>query len=132
VPLSRNRPADPTRVALDALASYRLTRLLVSDGIADRPRSALIDRLNRRGNRKVVELIECPWCTGFWVAVGVVAARRIVPRAWDPIARVFAYSAAAGLVASRVRSMDDTHDVTTRLVEEDDAAGVDAAPVAAW
>jgi hypothetical protein len=113
---------DPTVVALDALASYRLTRLLVSDGIADRPRSALTERLNRRGNRKVVELIECPWCTGFWVALGTVAARRLVPTVWDPIARVLAYSAAAGLVATRVRSMDDTHDVTTQLVERNEVA----------
>jgi hypothetical protein len=110
---------DPTTVALDALASYRLTRLLVSDGIIDRPRGALMERLRRRERHKLVELIECPWCTGFWVALGVVAARRLAPSVWDPIARVFAYSAAAGFVATRVRSLDDTHDVTSRLVEHD-------------
>jgi hypothetical protein len=123
---SRTRPLDPTTVAVDAMASYRLTRLLISDGIADRPRSALTGSLRGRGNRKLVELIECPWCTGFWVAVGVVAARRLVPAAWDPVARILAFSAAAGLVASRVRSLDDTHEVTTRLVEEDSGPSVDS------
>jgi hypothetical protein len=112
---------DPTTVALDALASYRVTRLLVSDGIIDRPRDALMERLRRRERDKLVELIECPWCTGFWVALGVVVARRLAPRVWDPIARVFAYSAAAGFVATRVRSLDDTHDVTSRLVEDNGA-----------
>lgn len=106
-------------MALDALASYRLTRLLVSDGIVDRPRDALMERLRRRERHKLMELIECPWCTGFWVAIGVVAARRLVPRAWDPVAHVLAYSAAAGFVATRVRSLDDTHDVSSRLVEHD-------------
>ena len=121
MPRFRSRPLDPIQVAFDALASYRVTRLLVSDGIANRPRDALTARLERRGHRKLVELIECPWCTGFWVAAGVVAARRLAPRAWDPLAEVLAYSAAAGLIASRVRSLDDTHDVTTQLVAEEAA-----------
>ena len=102
-------------LAVDALASYRVTRLLVSDGIVDRQRDALVDRLRRRGHRKLVELSECPWCIGFWVACGVVAARRVVPRAWSPVAEAFAFSAVSGLLATEVRSLDDTHDVTQQL-----------------
>jgi hypothetical protein len=90
-------------LAVDALASYRVTRLLVSDGIVDRQRDALVDHLRRRGHRKLVDLSECPWCIGFWVACGVVAARRAVPRAWSPVAEAFAFSAVSGLLATEVQ-----------------------------
>src|SRR4051794_36902420 len=104
------RSSQTVDLVVDALASYRVTRLLVSDRIVDRHRDALVDRLRRGGHRKLVELSECPWCIGFWVACGVVAARRVVPRAWSPIAEVFAFSAVSGLLPSGVRSMDDTHE----------------------
>jgi hypothetical protein len=107
---------NPTAdLLVDALASYRVTRLLVSDGIVDRQRHAVVDRLRRRGHRKLVELSECPWCIGFWVACGVVAARRVIPRTWAPVAQAFAFSAVSGLLASEVRSLDDAHDVTEQL-----------------
>jgi hypothetical protein len=104
---------------VDALASYRVTRLLVSDGIFDRQRDAIVDGLRRRGHRKLVELSECPWCIGFWVACGVVAARRLVPRPWGPVAETFAFAAVSGLLASEVRSLDDAHDVTEQLETAD-------------
>ncbi len=114
------RHTNPTAdLLVDALASYRVTRLLVSDGIVDRQRHAIVDRLRRRGHRKLVELSECPWCIGFWVACGVVAARRAVPRTWAPVAEAFAFSAVSGLLASEVRSLDDQHDVTQQLESAD-------------
>ena len=102
-------------LVIDALASYRVTRLLAGDGIIERQRDAFVDRLRRGGHRKLVELSECPWCIGFWVACGVVAARRTVPRAWSPVAEAFAFSAVSGLLASEVRSMEDTHEITQHL-----------------
>ncbi len=109
------RQTNPTAdLVLDALAAYRVTRLLVSDGIVDRQRGAIVDRLRRGGHRKLVELSECPWCIGFWVACGVVAARRAIPRTWAPVAEAFAFSAVSELVASEVRSLDDAHDVTAQ------------------
>jgi len=114
---SIRRPgSDAALVAVvDALAAYRLTRLLVSDGIADRPREALLRGLRSREHLKLVELVECPWCIGFWVASAVVIARRAVPHLWGPVADVFAFSATAGIVASAVRSMDDSHSVAEVL-----------------
>jgi hypothetical protein len=111
---------EPLAFTIDALASYRITRLLVSDGIGDRPRAAVVGRLRKRRWQKAAELVECPWCTGFWVALGVVIARRVVPAAWQPVSEVFALSAAAGLLASRVRSMDDTHDAIGHMTENSD------------
>src|SRR5688572_17269223 len=93
----------PVDGAIDALATYRVTRLLVSDGVADRQRAALLERLRRDEHHKLVELIECPWCTGMWVAAAVVAGRRVAGRWWAPVAQMLAFSAVAGLLASEVR-----------------------------
>jgi hypothetical protein len=119
--IAHRRPEALT-AAFDALAVYRLTRLLLNDGIVDRPREAALARLRRRNNLKLVELIECPWCTGFWAAAGVVLTRRTAPRLWEPISSVLAFSAAAGLLASRVRSWDDSHQVTERIVDADEVS----------
>jgi hypothetical protein len=48
--------------------------------------------------------------SGFGSRGGSDPPRRVVPRAWSPIAEVFAFSAESGLLASEVRSMDDTHE----------------------
>lgn len=84
-------------LVVDALATYRLTRLIVEDRIAERPRAAL-----RARSPFLDELLACSWCTSVWAAVGVVVARQVAPRAWEPLARVLALSAVAGLVATAV------------------------------
>lgn len=48
---------------------------------------------------KVAELVTCRWCAGMWLSAGVVAAARLAPRAWRPLARALAFSAAAALIA---------------------------------
>lgn len=58
-------------VALVALASHRLTRLVTSDRIGDRPRNAILARLDPDG--LTAYLVTCSWCAGFWVA-GLVTA----------------------------------------------------------
>jgi hypothetical protein len=95
-------------LVVDALATYRITRLLISDGILDRPRSAVLTRF--RAHQKFVEFVECPWCLGFWISASVVLARRVAPKPWNIAAETLAFSAVSGLVASRVRTLDDVHD----------------------
>jgi hypothetical protein len=115
---SRVPARDIVTLLVDALATYRITRLLVTDGICDRPREAVLARLREREHTKLVELVECPWCTGFWVAGAVVVARRAAPRPWGLVAEILSYSAAAGIFASAVRSMDDQHDMAEEIQEE--------------
>lgn len=86
-----------------AIAAARVTRLVVEDAIADRPRKWLLRRFPNEGQyvdgpapkgahwrtqainsqpvRWVVtkgsfvgELISCPWCVGFWIGCAWVAA----------------------------------------------------------
>ncbi len=90
-------PTVTVELSVDALAAYRLTRLATTDAIADVPRTAL-----QRRSVFLLDLLNCPWCTSVWVSFGVVAARRSVPRLWDPVATALALSAVAGFIAERV------------------------------
>lgn len=105
---------------VDALAAYRLTRLATADVISESWRRSVVDRVvadepdtadARSADTaqevvdglpdppKVARLITCRWCAGIWIAGGVVAARRLAPRAWTPVATGLALSAAATLLA---------------------------------
>lgn len=122
-------------IVIDALAAYRLTRLVTLDTITEGPRRAVVRKafldspgaalphgwadwmstpatsypaaefvagVREAGDHaipKAADLITCRWCAGVWVSAGVIAARALVPKLWDPVARVLAVSAAAALVA---------------------------------
>jgi hypothetical protein len=49
--------------------------------------------------------VDCPWCIGFWISVGVVGAATLAPRAWRPLATALAFSAVVANIA--VREPDD-------------------------
>lgn len=93
--------ADPVALALDALAAFRLTRLIVDDAIIDAPRDAIHARLDRGGPvaAKIAEGLDCYWCVGLWVAVAVAAGRSTA--AWRAARYPLALSAATGILAGR-------------------------------
>lgn len=83
------------------LAAYRLTRLWTRDSLPPLPAFRQYV-LTRWGTRPWSELVDCPWCSGFWISLGVVLV------ASSPAAPVFqwvavplAISAVVGLIASR-------------------------------
>lgn len=113
---------------LDAIATYRLTRLVTADDLAAVPRDAVVrwsyehsrDLAGRRraasgggapvegwsdyaigddNPPKLATLVTCRWCASMWLGLGVVAARRLFPRAWAPLASALTYSAGAALLA---------------------------------
>ena len=104
---------------VDALAGYRLTKLVTSDVITAGIRDRFIAHAYARSGRpdepvgetwtdqamhdevapKPATLFTCRWCAGMWIAFGVVAARRAAPRVWEPVADALAISAAAALLA---------------------------------
>lgn len=117
----------PTLV-VDAVAAYRLTRLVTDDEILHRQREAFIARTYRWASPaenavdagiltggtwtetaivdtadhaapKLATLVTCRWCAGIWIGFGVVAARRLAPRAWAPVAEALSVAAAAALLA---------------------------------
>lgn len=117
------------RLLVDALAAYRLTRLVTTDEITEEVRARVVqaafdragvtfefhpeqelvaDALERYRDRygdppKLATLVTCRWCTGVWTAFGVVALRRLAPRAWAPVAEALALASAAALVAGLER-----------------------------
>lgn len=115
-----------TSLVVDAVAAYRLTKLVTSDEILHRQREALVRAAYVRAGMgdsdptiefggtwteqaiedththdapRLATLVTCRWCAGVWIAAGVVAARRLAPRAWSPAAEALAASAAAALLA---------------------------------
>ncbi len=105
---------------LDALACYRITRLVTADTILNGPRDALVRKAyERQGGLTAVEPSEgwttfamddpdaprltslawCRWCSSVYVGFAVVVARRRFPRQWAPIAEALAFSAGAALLA---------------------------------
>jgi hypothetical protein len=90
---------------VDTFASYRITRLIVTDKFPPTMalRKAILDRFpEEEGGVEPwpAQLIQCPWCMGFWVALGVVLARRFVP-GWKYLGKAFAMSAVSGLIAEK-------------------------------
>lgn len=84
-----------------ALAAYRLTRLWTRDSLPPLPRFRHYVR-ERWDGRAVVDLVDCPWCVGFWIAVGVVVVSASpLAGAWQWVALPLALSAVTGLLAMR-------------------------------
>jgi Protein of unknown function (DUF1360) len=98
--LSTLKANDALVLAVDALATFRLTRLLVEDEITSPIRKAVWKRYDP-SDSKLGYLFTCPWCVSIWVGAGIVAARYAAPAQWEPVARVFAGSAVTGMIAER-------------------------------
>lgn len=84
---------------MDAIATYRLVRLAQRDHLP--PVEHARHRLCTDGPAWVAELLDCPWCLSFWVALGVIAARRFTPRLWRPLALALTYSAVTGFITEQ-------------------------------
>lgn len=78
------------------LASFRLTRLFVYDKITQFvrdffQRTTLVDgvivreKYGRGPLRTLSDLLDCPWCTGVWVALPVIFFYFYTPFAWYPL-----------------------------------------------
>lgn len=101
----------PILLLLDALACYRLTRLVVADSLTEPARRWLIgsvptsdhmldgSRISVAARPRLAEFLSCPWCVSFWTAIGVVLMQSWIPSAWLYVSAVLAFSALAGLLS---------------------------------
>lgn len=89
-------------LATDALAVHRLTRLVVTDEIAARPRAHVMRALKAGGYEKAMDGLRCEWCTAVWVAAAATVARAVAPRGWRRAARVLALADLSGIITSHV------------------------------
>lgn len=82
-----------------ALASYRLTRLLVIDTIFEPMRDAIWSRF--APSHPVGYLFTCMWCMSIWVSSLLVLCYTIFSTVTLVFAMIFALSAVASLIAAR-------------------------------
>lgn len=66
-----------TEYLLDALATWRLVRLISRDDITEPARSAFIDWTLRTDHRKLRTLIQCGHCLGIWCAALVLVVKHL-------------------------------------------------------
>ena len=94
-------PADwftPLLLLLDALAVYRVTRLVTEDHL---PLGPLRDHIQDRWPGSLLaEWLGCPWCSGMWVSAGVLLLHAAFPTQWPYVAAALALAAVAGLLSS--------------------------------
>lgn len=82
-------------VAVDSLATARLTTLVTADIITVRPRHWVAQR-----SMAWFDFLSCGWCTSIWLAAGVVLATVFLPGAWVYPAAGLAFSEVAGLASA--------------------------------
>jgi hypothetical protein len=100
-----------TLLALDGLAVFRLTRLLISDTITAPVRERLYgrrpgvtrdmggERIMVAARPRLAEFLSCPWCVSPWLAAAVTACQALAPAVWLYPSCVLAFSAMAGLLS---------------------------------
>ena len=97
-------------VALIALATHRLTLLVIDDRITQRPRLWAQGRFEDRYERRTgvhsdqewlsagAYFLSCPWCVGIWVAAAVTAGTSFVVDVPLPVLTWLAASTVTGLL----------------------------------
>lgn len=92
---------DLDTLVIAALAVARLTRLVTTDRITERPRNWVLQRL--KAESLTAYLIVCDWCASFYVGLGVAAVGGLAGLwtwAWTvPLGLAFSY--VAGWLASK-------------------------------
>lgn len=93
-------PIDPFTFILLSLATYRLTRLVLLDEIAEPLRERIWKRFPP--HTKFGYLFTCFWCFGFWTSILVVVLYLLVPPIAYVVSLVLSISAVVGIVSSRM------------------------------
>ena len=99
---------DGIRLAVQAAAAYRVTRLLQEDQLPPLP--ALRQKMTwlvthgepSRLQGELIYMVNCSWCLGFWVSVAVLLADALAPRLWRPLATALALSALVGVARTKL------------------------------
>jgi hypothetical protein len=94
-------PLAPLAALIDALAVYRLTRLIIEDEVTEPVRDAVQQRFGAPHESRLSYLLTCPYCVSVYAAAAVSVADMIAPRFWRPVSRALALSAAVCLVYDR-------------------------------
>lgn len=81
-----------------ALAAFRLTHLVVFDGIAEPLRIALQNR------PFIGDLVACYWCAGIWISAGLVTGLAFWPALFQWVLLVLAVAGVQALIELSVQA----------------------------
>jgi hypothetical protein len=93
--------SSPVDLAVQALAAYRLTRLVIEDEITEPLRDKVVARFGPPSSSKISYLVHCPHCVSMYASAGIVMADMMAPRLARPVIRALALSAAVSLAYER-------------------------------
>jgi len=88
-------------LAISALATYRLTRLITTDEITS-PIRDRIWKTHPPESSRIGYAITCNWCSSVYAASALQISRIIAPKTTTAVETILALSAVAGLVAARL------------------------------
>jgi hypothetical protein len=90
-------------LALGALATYRLTKLIRDDKITEDLRNFVFERYGEPDDHKVSYLVTCPWCLSIYFGAAVSSVRIIFPNSKLVSAGIeaLAFSALTGMLVER-------------------------------
>ncbi len=92
----------PWRLLVDALATYRLVKLVRDDRITEPARQAVEARTGPPDRSKVTYLLNCPWCLSIYFGAALTLGRRRWPTATAVLSRPLALSALTGLATTHL------------------------------
>jgi hypothetical protein len=87
-------------LVVDAVAVYRLTKLVIDDEILADIREKVWEKYPPE-TTKIGYLTTCPWCVSIWMAGLVFALRKVSPELATYISSTLAASAATGIAYAR-------------------------------
>lgn len=93
---------DALKFGVNALATYRIARLVTQDSITANLREKAFQKFGEES--LVSEWFRCSWCVSMWAAAGIVVADKVAPQQWPRVATVLALSAIAGATAQQLNT----------------------------
>lgn len=96
------RTEGPLRFLIDALATFRLVKLVRHDKITEPVREAVQSHYGPPEKSKVSYLVDCPWCLSIYFGLGLTLLRYRWPRPVGLLARGLALSSMTGLASQHL------------------------------
>lgn len=92
-------------LAVNALATYRVTKLVIDDEITRELREKAFQTLDAhpgKVSKKLSYLLTCPWCVGIWAGAGVAALAVVAPQTSRVLNTALASSAITGIMYNKI------------------------------
>lgn len=97
--------ASTAEALTTALATYRLTKLVIDDEITLELRMKAyqeIDKLPPKLSNKLAYFLSCPWCVSIWAAGFLILLKKVAPNIHELLTMILSASAVTGIISSRV------------------------------